>query len=169
VRTERDSSGPELAQLTQLLDHLRETILLKADGLSREQLAQPLPPSILTLGGLLNHLALVEDTWFRVRFLGLPDSEPWASVDWEADRDWEFHTAADVDPDELRRRYREACDRSRTVVAGAGDLDRLAAAQRRDGRHPDLRWILLHMIEETARHAGHADLIRESIDGSVGD
>ena len=169
MRTELDTSGPELTQLTQLLDYLRETMLLKADGLSREQLAQPLPPSTLTLGGLINHLALVEDTWFRVRFLGLPELELWASVEWEKDWDWEFHTAAELEPEELRTRYREACSRSREVVAGAADLDRQAAQPRRDGAYPDLRWIMLHMIQETARHAGHADMIRESIDGSVGE
>ena len=72
-------------------------------------------------------------------------------------------------PEELRERYRTACAASRAVVAEARDLDRLSARPRRDGPHVDLRWILIHMIEETARHAGHADLLREAIDGSVGE
>ena len=90
-------------------------------------------------------------------------------MDWKADPDFEFRTAADVDPDELRRRYRDACDRSREVVAQASSLDQLSVGAWADGRHWDLRWVLLHMIEETARHAGHADLLRESIDGTVGE
>ena len=72
-------------------------------------------------------------------------------------------------PDELRRRYHEACDRSRDVVARAGGLEALSVRSRRDGERFSLRWALLHLVEETARHAGHADLLREAVDGSVGD
>jgi uncharacterized damage-inducible protein DinB len=169
MRVDPPDSGPELLQLTAFLDYQRETVLQKADGLTREQLAQRLPPSELTLGGLLNHLARVEDVWFRVRFAGLPPAEWRAGVDPAVDPDREFRTAADVDPDVLRDRYRTACRASREVVAGAADLDQLSVLPRRDGGLIDLRWILLHMIEETARHAGHADLLRESIDGAVGE
>jgi uncharacterized damage-inducible protein DinB len=168
VRTKPDPSGSELEQLTRFLDFQRETILHKTAGLTRDQLARPLPPSPLTLAGLLNHLAMVEDWWFRMRFLGLPAAEEWAGADWDADPDWDFHTAVDLEPDELRRRYGEACARSRAVVADVGDLDRLSVTTMSNGRHWDLRWVLLHMIEETARHAGHADLLREAIDGTVG-
>ena len=129
-----------------------------------------MPSSALTLGALLHHLALVEDSWFRVRFLGEQHVPPWDTVDWDADPDWEFSAAASVDPDELREGYRAACERSRAVVRAAGDLDRLSArVSRQTGEHFDLRWILLHMIEETARHAGHADLLRQAIDGQVGE
>ena len=169
MRTDPPETGTELDQLTGYLDLQRETVLLKAEGLDRTQLAQPHPPSTLTLGGLLNHLALVEDSWFRVRFAGLPDDELWAGIDWDADPDHEFRTAADVPPDELRRRYEEACARSREVVAAAQSLDQLSARKRGNGRHFDLRWVLLHLIEETARHAGHADLLREAIDGATGE
>ena len=169
MRRDPAHTGPELEQLTAYLDYQRETILLKAEGLDAEQLARTLPPSSLTLGGLLNHLALVEDSWFRERFAGLPMQPLWQGVDWATDPDFEFRTAREVDPDELRQRYREACERSREVVAASGDLDRRSARPGRDGTHWDLRWILIHMIEETARHAGHADLIRESIDGQVGE
>jgi uncharacterized damage-inducible protein DinB len=162
-------SGPELPALTAYLDAQRETILRKTEGLTREQLAQPLPPSALTLAGLVNHLALVEDTWFRVRFAGLVDDPLWADHDWDADPDYEFRTAVDLDPEELRRRYRDACARSREVVAAAESLDQLSVGTARAGSHWDLRWVLLHMIEETARHAGHADLLREAIDGAVGE
>jgi uncharacterized damage-inducible protein DinB len=169
VRIDPPETGPELDQLTRYLDAQREAILRKCEGLTREQLAQPLPPSTLTLGGLLNHLALVEDSWFRVRFDGQPDDDPWAGIDWDADPDYEFRTAADVEPDELRRRYEDACARSREIVAAADSLDQLSVQPRGNGSHFDLRWVMLHLIEETARHAGHADLLRESIDGVTGE
>jgi uncharacterized damage-inducible protein DinB len=169
VRIDPPETGPELDQLTRYLDLQREAILRKCEGLTGEQLAQPLLPSSLTLGGLLNHLALVEDSWFRVRFAGQPDDDQWAGVDWEADPEYEFRTAADVEPDELRRRYEEACAQSREVVAGAQSLDQLSVQPRGNGHHFDLRWVMLHLIEETARHAGHADLLREAIDGSTGE
>lgn len=105
----------------------------------------------------------------EVRFSGLAYREPWGSVDWDADPKWEFRTAESMAPEELRARYREACERSRQIVTGAGDADQLSAKPLGDGRHFSLRWVLLHLIEETARHAGHADLIREAIDGSVGE
>ena len=169
MRTDPPETGPELAQLTAYLDYQRETLLLKTEGLTRDQLAQAHPPSSLTLGGLLNHLALVEDSWFRERFAGLPDDDLWAGIDWDADPDYEFRTAADVEPADLRRRYLAACDRSREVVAGARSLDQLSVHARGNGEHFDLRWMLLHLIEETARHAGHADLLREAIDGTTGE
>ncbi len=162
-------SGPERAQLTAFLDHFRATILRKADGLDAAQFGRPLAPSSLTLGGLLNHLAYVEDLWFRVRFAGLPPDALWADVDWSADPDHEFRTASEVPPDELRTRYRDACERSRAIVRSTGSLDQVAARPRSSGQYVDLRWILLHMLEETARHAGHADLLREALDGTVGD
>ena len=169
MRTDPPETGTELDQLTAFLDLQRATMLLKCEGLTREQLAQPHPPSTLTLGGLLNHLALVEDSWFRERFAGGPEDERWAGIDWDADPDYEFRTAADVEPDELRRRYEEACARSRAIVAAAESLDQLSVQKRGNGEHFDLRWTMLHLIEETARHVGHADLIRESIDGVTGE
>jgi uncharacterized damage-inducible protein DinB len=169
VRTDPPETGTELDQLTRYLDVQRATMLRKCEGLRAEQLAQTHPPSTLTLGGLLNHLALVEDSWFRVRFAGLPGDDLWAGIDWDADPDYEFRSAADAEPDELRRRYSDACARSREVVAGAENLDQLSVQPRGNGAHFDLRWVLLHMIEETARHAGHADLLREAIDGATGE
>jgi uncharacterized damage-inducible protein DinB len=169
VRQDPEHPGPELQQLCAFLDLQRTTVLRKAEGLDAEQFRRTLPPSSLTIGGLLNHLALVEDWWFRVRFAGLPEQELWAGVDWDADPDWEFRTAAEVDADELRQSYRDACARSREVVARAGSLGDLSARASRSGARWDLRWVLLHMIEETARHAGHADLIRESVDGETGE
>jgi len=170
MRTDPKDSGPELEQLTAYLDHQRATLLLKTEGLSAAQMAQRLPPSSLTLGGLLNHLALVEDSWFPERFAGQPANPLWAGVDWDADPEFEFRTATELTPQELRSRYEDACARSREVVARATGPDQLSViARRHTGRHFDLRWVMLHMIEETARHAGHADLLREAIDGTVGE
>ena len=169
MRQDPPAIGSELEQLTAFLDYQRETVLGKAEDLDAEQFRRTLPPSSLTIGGLLNHLALVEDSWFRERFSGLPEGELWAGVDWKSDPDFEFRTAAELDPDVLRQRYRDACARSREIVAQAEDLDQVSVGAWPDGTHWNLRWMLVHMIEETARHAGHADLLRESIDGSVGE
>jgi uncharacterized damage-inducible protein DinB len=169
VRTEPDPDGPEARLLDQYLDYQRATMLAKTEGLDWQQMARSHPPSTLTLGGLLYHLALVEEDWMEVRFLGLPEREPWADVDWDADPNWEFRTAAELKPERLRQRYREACERSRLVVSGASGLDQLSVKPLRNGQHFSLRWVLLHLIEETARHSGHADFVRESIDGRVGE
>lgn len=169
MRRDPDVNGSELDLVTQYLDYQRETVLAKTDGLDKEQMCCSHPPSELTLAGLLFHLALVEETWSEVRFAGLPEREPWAGVDWDADPNWEFRTARAMEAGELRERYRLACERSRDVVASAGNLDAVSARPQHDGRHFSLRWMLLHLIEETARHAGHADLLRESVDGTVGE
>ena len=169
MRTDPNPNGSEFSLLVEYLDYQRETVLSKAEGLTHAQLVSKHPPSELTLAGLLYHLALVEENWMEVRFSGLPDREPWASVDWDADPNWEFRTAESMEPEQLRARYSGACERSRQVVTAAGGADQLSARPRRDGRHFSLRWVLLHLIEETARHAGHADLLREAIDGSVGE
>jgi uncharacterized damage-inducible protein DinB len=128
-----------------------------------------IPSSALTLAGILHHLALVEESWLEVRFAGRPEREDWVGVNWEKDPDWEFRTALSLDPDDLRLRYREACDRSRRVAAEAASLDQLSVFVGEDDWRFTLRWALLHLIEETARHAGHADLLREAIDGTVGE
>jgi uncharacterized damage-inducible protein DinB len=160
--SERDSIG-------KYLDYQRETILLKTEGLTKEQLAQRIPSSGLTLAGILYHLALVEEDWFEVDFLGQPQREDWRDIDWKADPDYEFRTALEKDPEWLRGRYREACDRARAVTAGADSLDAVSVSTRVNGRPFTLRWVMMHLIEETARHAGHADLLREAIDGATGE
>ena len=169
MRIDRDPAGPEFLLLLQYLDYQRETMLSKTYGLTRDQLARRQPPSELTLGGLLHHLSLVEEDWMEVRFADLPEREPWANIDWDADPNWEFRTAADLEPEQLQGRYRQACERSRQVVTKAANLDQLSVKTLRDGRHFSLRWVLLHLVEETARHAGHADFLREAIDGTVGE
>jgi uncharacterized damage-inducible protein DinB len=169
MRLDPDPAGSEAELLAQYLDYQRATVLAKTEALDSARLGYQHPPSSLTLAGLLYHLADVEESWMEVRFLGLPEREPFAAADMDADPDWAFHAAVNLDPEELRQRYRDACDRSRKVVAGAAGLDQQSVVTFPDGRHFSLRWVLLHLIEETARHAGHADLIREAIDGSVGE
>jgi uncharacterized damage-inducible protein DinB len=168
-RTDPDTTGDELTLLSQFLDYHRATLVQKVSGLDRRQLGTRLEPSTLTLAGLVKHMALVEDSWFGRVLLGREDDEPWASVDWEADPDWEFHTAVDDEPEDLLALYADACDRSRAAIAEVRDLDRVATKPSRSGESFNLRWIMLHMIEETARHNGHADLLRENIDGVTGE
>ena len=121
--SERDALG-------QYLDYQRETILLKTEGLTREQLGQKIPTSDLTLAGILYHLAIVEEGWFEAGFRGLDHREDVRDVDWKADPDYEFRVAPEQEPDWLRRRYRDACNRSRRVATEAASLDDDALAQR---------------------------------------
>ena len=116
-------ASDELTTLTSFLDYYRAVMVRKAQGLTQDQMATRLGPSALTIGGLLKHLAVVEDAWFTKRLLGQDDIEPWASVDWEAEPDWDFASAAADDPADLVRVYQEACERSRFAVVDVGDLD----------------------------------------------
>jgi hypothetical protein len=169
-RNDPEPIADELTALTQFLDYHRATLVAKATGLDRAQLATRLEPSALTLAGLLKHAALVEDSWFGVVLLGQDEREPWASAPWDDDPDWEFTSAVDDEPDELFAIYGAACERSRAAVAEVGNLDAVSAGRsRRSGERFNLRWIMLHMLEETARHNGHADLLRESVDGTTGE
>jgi uncharacterized damage-inducible protein DinB len=172
ARPEPPLSGGEVETLLGFLDYQRATLAWKTAGLDSAGLNTTAAASSITLGGLLKHMALVEDSWFSERLHGRAEGPPWNTVDWNADRDWEWHSAAHDSPDELRALWRAAVDRSRTAVAEAladGGLDRPAAQSWRDGPTPSLRWIVVHLIEEYARHNGHADLIRESIDGETGE
>ena len=127
----------------------------------------------MTLGGLLKHLALVEDDYFSRRLLGRPLGAPWDRVDWDADPDWEWHSAAEDSPGQLHALWQGAVTRSRSAIAEAladGGLDRLATGiTNHHGAAPSLRRILIDIIEEYARHVGHADLLRESVDGRTGE
>jgi uncharacterized damage-inducible protein DinB len=172
-RVDPPLAAAESSTLRGYLDYQRNTLRLKADGLDQAGLAATHPPSTLSLGGLMKHMAVVEEHWFSSVLLGNELGAPWAGIDWEADPDWEFRTAADDSPAELRRLFDEAVAASDAVLDGAmskGGLETLSVRRSRKKDEPfSLRWILLHMIEEYARHNGHADLIRESVDGSTGD
>lgn len=175
VRTDPPHAGTEVDTLVTFLNYHRDTLRMKATGLDAAQLDQRLEPSTLTLGGLLKHLAYVEDWWFNQVYAGNDAPEPWASVDWRADGDWEWHSAAEDTPEQLWDLFEEAVATSDRVLhqalAHPSALDSLSRRSFRS--NPDLaynlRWILVHLIEEYSRHNGHADLIRESIDGVVGE
>jgi uncharacterized damage-inducible protein DinB len=173
-RPEPPDEGDEAATLLGFLDFHRATLEWKCRGLSDEQLRVALPPTSMTLGGMLKHLAYVEDYWCTQVVAGEPTPEPWASVDWKADPDWEWHSAADDPGGELRALWAERVERSRAVVdarLGQGAAEALREAHPAWGgrRRVSLRWVLVQLVQEYARHNGHADLIRESIDGQTGD
>lgn len=173
-RPEPPRESGEVATLLGFLDYQRATLGLKCRGLSDEQLRVTLPPSSMTLGGLLKHLACVEDSWFTEVVAGEPAVEPWASVDFQADPEWSWQSAASDSGEYLRALWTKGVDRSRAVVQaqlGRGEEAALSEthADWQLPRPVSLRWVLVHLIEEYARHNGHADLLRESIDGQTGD
>lgn len=171
TKTDPPHAADEVTMLRSFLDYYRATVRRQAEGLTADQLATPLPPATMTLGGMLKHLALVEHGWFDEVLAGAEPAEPWAGVDWDADPDWEWHSAADDDPAYLFELYDRAIAsadvRIDEALAGAGLDTASVRPSRRTGAPFTLRWILVHLIEEYARHAGHADLIRESIDGAT--
>jgi len=171
-RPEPPIAADETATLLGYLDYQRATLQWKCRGLDAEGLRATTAESSMTLGGLLKHMAVVEEGWFSESLHGRPLGPPWDAIDWKADRDWEWHSAAEDSPDELMALWQDAVARSRSLVAEAlpnGGFDQLAKRTWPDGRAPSLRWIVCHMIEEYARHNGHADLLRESIDGETGE
>jgi len=172
-RPEPPPAGDEIATLLGFLDFQRATLAWKVSGLDADGLRAKVGPSSMTLGGMLKHLAYVEDSWFNVMLHGRTPHPPWDTVDWKADRDWDWHSATEDSPEELVALWRDTVERSRSLVdealADGGGLDQLARRTWPDGRAPSLRWILVHMIEEYSRHNGHADLLRESVDGQTGE
>lgn len=169
-----NESADELTTLTEYLERQRQLLLLKAEGLDLTGMTRVVPPSTLTIGGIIKHMALVENSWFRVRLLGDPPNEPWMSAPFDNDPDWEFNSALFDVPAELIELYQNECESSREAVeqvaATPEGLDSLSVAESwSTGRRMSLRWVLLHMIEETARHVGHADILRQAVDGSIGD
>jgi uncharacterized damage-inducible protein DinB len=171
-RPEPPLARDETATLLGSLERQRATLAWKCGGLDAAGLSATVGASSITLGGLLKHLALVEDDYFSRRLLGKQLGPPWNTGDWDADPDWEWHSAADDTPEQLMTLWQEAVARSRSAVAEAladGGLDQLARFTWPDGRSPSMRRILIDLIEEYARHVGHADLIRESVDGLVGE
>lgn len=155
----------ERTQLTTFLDYARDTARAKCEDLSEADARKaPLPHSpLMTPSGLVNHLRWVEYYWFRVVFLGEEDEGPWT----DEDPDREMRIAVDLPLAQVLDEYAEHAERHRKLVA-EHDLATKAQRPTRDGRHVDLRWILLHLVEETARHNGHLDILRELIDGRTG-
>jgi hypothetical protein len=146
---------PELRQLRKTLDGLRAGVLEKLAGLSEEDARRSTVGSGTNLAGLIQHLTFVESMWFEEVVAGRTAVRG--------------HRSMQVDPSvplgTVRSEYRDACAASNEVIAALGDAD---AAVTRNGKQRDLRWAMLAVIEETARHAGHADIIREQIDGRTG-
>ena len=163
-RKDPDRIADERTALEQWLDYHRDTLLTKCAGLTAEQLKlRPVTPSTLSLLGLVRHMSEVERWWFRMH-AGGEDLE----FRYEPDQA-DFDDTADADAEENLAAYREEIEAARAAAAGK-DLDLVVPSR---GDHPDrtrdVRWIYVHMIEEYARHNGHADLIREAIDAATGD
>ena len=158
----RPDPSPDQDRPTMLLQYLerqRATFAWKVGGLDGEQLRTTHPPSVLTLGGMLKHLARFEDDMSNEWIARQGQLAPWNAIDWDTDHDWDWRSAADDSPETLRSMWADAVDRSRAMFNRAIE---------QHGASDPILYVLLNMIEEYARHNGHADLIRESIDGLVG-
>jgi hypothetical protein len=167
---ELPTAGPELDTLLGALDRNRRTFAWKVFGLPTEEMRRTLGPSTVTLAGLAKHVALIEDYYFSLG-LGEVMPQPWRDVDFDADPDWEWHTAAGDSAEELQELWEAAVSRSRAAASAflvGGSADAPVSWTQWD-EPPNLRRMLVDMVEEYARHTGHADLIRESIDGLVGE
>ncbi len=161
-RVRPTESGSERETLTQLLDFLRATVVTKATGVGEDQaVAHPVPASELTVAGLVKHLTGTERFWLSIDFAGIDVPWPWTDEDPHGNFKLE---KTDTLPG-LLADYEAECERSRRAIAGH-ELDETA---RSEGMSFTLRYALAHMIEETARHCGHLDLLRESIDGVRGE
>lgn len=165
TRTDIPPTPDERASLATFLDYVRDTARAKCDDVSQEDARKaPLPGSpLMTLCGLISHLHWVEYYWFQVVFLGEEEEGPWT----EEDPDREMRIALDIPLADLLSAYDAQCARYRKLVAD-NDLDAEAQRARANGSRVNLRWIVLHLIEETARHNGHLDILRELADGRTG-
>ena len=164
-------AGTEAEHLTGALDRLRTTFRWKADGLDAAGLTARIGASELTLGNLLLHLALVEDDVSTRRLDGSAYTGPWGALGYDGPG-WEFRSAAAAEPDELYRLWDESVARSRqrlAAVLAEGGPGVPVELSGEDGEHASLRRLLCDLIEEYGRHTGHADLLREAVDGRVGE
>jgi len=167
-------AGSEVEHLIGALDRLRTTFRWKADDLDAAGLRTRIGASSLTLGGLLKHLAAAEDYLFTTKLSGEPIGAPWDATGWDGSNDWEytFTSAANDTPEQLYALWDGAVERSRARLDAAladGGLDQLVHLSWADGRHASLRRLVCDLIEEYGRHTGHADLLREAVDGLVGE
>jgi len=167
-RAEPGLRAGERDMLTGWLDYHRATLALKCEGLTDDQLRErSVPPSGLSLLGLVRHMTENEQGWFRRRLLG-EDLPPLYYSD--EDPDGDFNDTGSASGATVLRTWEQECAAARDAVASVPDLDALSKkGDRQTGEPFSLRWILTHMIEEYARHNGHADLLRERIDGATGD
>jgi hypothetical protein len=165
-RTDPPLVAGERESLDGWLDYHRATLLAKCQGLTGEQLARrAVPPSTLSLLGLVRHLTDVERSWFRRRFAGETGLAFRYSSDEDPDGEFDLADAKGAEADFAA--FTQECELARAAAAGRS-LDETFVHDR-DGSTIDLRWVYVHMIEEYARHNGHADLLREQIDGVTGE
>ena len=165
-------AGTEVEHLFGALDRLRTTFRWKADDLDATGLDTRIGASSLTIGGLLKHLAAVEDYYFTTKLSGDPLGAPWDDNGWDDNANWEFESAADDPPGRLYALYDGAVERSRAKLDAAladGGLDQPIHASDDEGHHASLRRLTCDLIEEYGRHTGHADLLREAVDGRAGE
>ncbi len=165
-------AGSEVEHLLGALNRQRFTFRWKAVGLDAAGLNKPIGGSALTLGKLLKHLALVEDDCSGPRLSGARIGMPWEGGDWASGPDWDFRSAPEDSPDELYALWDAAVARSRTRFEAAladGGPEQLIHLSDPAGQHASLRRLLFDMVEEYGRHTGHADLLRENVDGRVGE
>lgn len=162
----------EVGSVLAVLERNRRTFAWKTSGLDEAGLRATTAASAMTLGGLVKHVALVEADWLAVKLAGQGYGPPWDAVDFDADPDWDWRTGALDAPEDVYAVWRDAVERSRALVAEVimeRGLDGPASFTWPDGRRPTVREMLLDMIEEYARHTGHADVLREAVDGRVGE
>jgi len=162
----------EIDTLIGFLDWQRSTLEWKTRDLGALALGSTIADSSMTLGGILKHMAWVEDHWFSYCLHGRQRDARWLTPEALSIKDWEWISATSDSPEDLREMWSSAVDNSRSATREAlnsGGLGQVALRATDDRGAPSLRWILIHMIEEYARHNGHADLLRESADGQVGE
>jgi hypothetical protein len=165
-------AGTEVEHLVGMLNRLRTTFRWKADDLDAAGLQIRIGVSSITIGGLLKHLAVVEDYTFTSKLRGEPIGAPWDASDWDGSNDWEFVSSAADTPEQLYAFWDGAVERSHARLDAAladGGLDQLVDVSGPDGRHASLRRLMSDLVEEYGRHTGHADLLREAVDGLVGE
>jgi uncharacterized damage-inducible protein DinB len=166
TRTDIPNAWDERTVLLAMLDYTRETARTKCEGIAPEHVgATPLDTSpLMSVGGVVNHMRWVEHSWIENRFVGGPDLGPW--TDEEPDK--EFSIGAETPIEQTLAEYDEQIARTDAIIAGL-DLDARSQTPFRNGNEPTLRWVILHLIEENARHNGHIDILREQLDGTTGD
>jgi Protein of unknown function (DUF664) len=168
-RPEPPLRADEVGTLTGFLEWQRATFAWKCSGVDAAGLAATVGASSMTLGGLLKHQARSEDYWFSHQLLGRDIAPPWDAGDWDAD--WAWHLAGNT-PEDLWALWEQNVARSRAALGELLRSDGLSGVVRRpppDVEPASVRWVMCHMIEEYARHNGHADLLRESVDGQTGE
>jgi uncharacterized damage-inducible protein DinB len=162
-RHQTPATAQERDTLDAFLDFQRATVIFKVAGLSDVAARKNLVPSRTTIAGVINHLTIAERYWFRTQFAG----DGWSYPEWDTDEDADWLVPESITLVDLIEEYERACQESRDV-SNALTLDALSAIPSESGRHVSLRWLIAHMTQETARHNGHLDILRELLDGTTG-